>query len=88
MLEEVDVRMAEARKESLDFKRDVIVGAENPTTHRTQADKYIKCTLRAQSVMTQPESLTCWHCGVDTTCFVETTLHKRQCCFADSCKSG
>jgi hypothetical protein len=43
MLEEVDIRMTEARKETHDFKRDIIVGAENPGTGKTMADKFVKC---------------------------------------------
>jgi hypothetical protein len=43
MLEEVDIRMTEARKETHDFKREVIVGAENPNTGKTMADKFVKC---------------------------------------------
>ena len=45
MLEEVDIRMAEARKETHDFKKAVILGAEHPTTGATMADKFVKCAL-------------------------------------------
>jgi hypothetical protein len=43
MLEEVDVRMAESKKETHEFKRDIIIGAENPHTGATMADKFVKC---------------------------------------------
>lgn len=43
MLEEVDVRQAEARKESHDFKRAVVLGAEDPRTKATQADAFVRC---------------------------------------------
>lgn len=43
MLEEVNMRATESKKDTRDFRRDVIVGAENPRTGRTMADKFIKC---------------------------------------------
>lgn len=43
MLEEVNMRMNESKKDTRDFKRDVIIGAENPRTGRTMSDKFIKC---------------------------------------------
>lgn len=38
-MEEVEIRIAETKKDTLDFKRDVIVGAEDPATGKVQADK-------------------------------------------------
>lgn len=43
MLEEVDVRLAESRRETHEFQRAVIVGAEHPRTGCTMADKFVKC---------------------------------------------
>lgn len=51
MLEEVDMRMNESKKDTRDFKRDVIVGAENPRTGRTMSDKFIKCGTTACSIL-------------------------------------
>lgn len=45
MLKEVDYRMAEARAATHEFKRAVIVGAENPRTGATMADKFVKCVF-------------------------------------------
>ena len=49
MLEEVDVRLAETKRETHEFKRAVIVGAENPRTGCTQADKFVKCATPTRS---------------------------------------
>lgn len=43
MLEEVDIRMGEARREAAEFKKEVIVGAEDPRSGATAADKFVKC---------------------------------------------
>jgi hypothetical protein len=48
MLEEVDYRMNEARAATHEFKRAVIVGAENPRTGATMADKFVKCAFPMQ----------------------------------------
>eukprot|EP00891_Asterochloris_glomerata_P003012 jgi/Astpho2/3012/gw1.00051.69.1_t len=42
MLEEVDMRLAESRKDMHDFRRDIIMGAENPRTGKTSAEKMLK----------------------------------------------
>ncbi|KAA6423096.1 MAG: hypothetical protein FRX49_07083 [Trebouxia sp. A1-2] len=42
MLSEVDRRIAETKKDMYEFKRDVIVGAENARTGKTMAEKMIK----------------------------------------------
>ncbi|CAG9465652.1 unnamed protein product [Pedinophyceae sp. YPF-701] len=41
-LDEVDMRMEELRRETYEFKRDVIVGGEDPRTGRTAAEKVVK----------------------------------------------
>jgi len=41
-MEAVDVRIAEAKKETYEFKRDIIVGAENPRTGKTVAEKMLR----------------------------------------------
>ena len=38
VLEETDVRIAELRKEAYEFKRDVVVGAENPRTGKIMVE--------------------------------------------------
>lgn len=42
VLEETDVRIAELKKEAYEFKRDIVVGAENFRTGRTMAEKVIR----------------------------------------------
>eukprot|EP00892_Ulva_mutabilis_P008330 jgi/Ulvmu1/586/UM001_0594.1 len=42
MLEEVNMRANESKRDTRDFKRDVIVGAENPRSGRTMSDKFIR----------------------------------------------
>jgi hypothetical protein len=42
LMEEVDARMAEARRDTFEFKRDVIVGAENALTGKTDSDKVMR----------------------------------------------
>ncbi|KAL3150474.1 hypothetical protein ABBQ32_000298 [Trebouxia sp. C0010 RCD-2024] len=42
MLSEVDRRVAETKKDMYEFKRDVIVGAENMRTGKTMAEKMLK----------------------------------------------
>ena len=39
VLEETDIRIAELKKEAYEFKRDVVVGAENMRTGKTMAEK-------------------------------------------------
>lgn len=42
VLEETDARIAELKKEAYEFKRDIVVGAENPRTGKTMAEKVIR----------------------------------------------
>lgn len=39
LMEEVEIRISETKRDTLDFKRDIILGAEDPKTGKTQADK-------------------------------------------------
>eukprot|EP00744_Colponema_vietnamica_P004653 GILI01006910.1.p1 GENE.GILI01006910.1~~GILI01006910.1.p1 ORF type:complete len:366 (-),score=114.35 GILI01006910.1:82-1146(-) len=41
-LEEADQRIAETKKDIYEFRRDIMVGAENPRTGKTMAEKYIR----------------------------------------------
>jgi chromosome segregation ATPase len=41
-LEEIDLRIAEIKKENFEFKRDIVVGAENPRTGLPMAEKVAK----------------------------------------------
>ena len=41
ILEETDVRIAELKKDAYEFKRDIVVGAENFRTGKTMAEKVI-----------------------------------------------
>lgn len=54
VLEETDVRIAELKKEAYEFKRDVVVGAENFRTGKTMAEKvirYMEEKLRGKDAM-------------------------------------
>ena len=42
VLEETETRIAELKKDAYEFKRDVVVGGENPRTGRTVAEKVCK----------------------------------------------
>ena len=42
VIEETDMRIAELRKEAHEFKRDIVVGAENFRTGATMAEKVLK----------------------------------------------
>jgi acyl dehydratase len=39
VLDETETRIAELKKDAYEFKRDVVVGGENPRTGRTVAEK-------------------------------------------------
>ncbi len=41
-MEEVDMRIAETRKDTYEFKRDIIIGAENARTGKIIAEKMIR----------------------------------------------
>ena len=43
VLEETDLRIAELKKDAYEFKRDIVVGAENMRTGRTMAEKVRAC---------------------------------------------
>ncbi|EFJ49167.1 hypothetical protein VOLCADRAFT_104371 [Volvox carteri f. nagariensis] len=42
LMEEVDMRIAETKKDTYEFKRDIIIGAENPRTGKVVAEKMIR----------------------------------------------
>jgi hypothetical protein len=41
-LEVTDIRIAEIRKEAYEFKRDIVVGAENPRTGKTMSERVVR----------------------------------------------
>ena len=41
-MEETDIRIAELKKDAYEFKRDIVVGAENMRTGKTMAEKVQK----------------------------------------------
>lgn len=54
VLEETDIRIAELKKDAYEFKRDIVVGAENMRTGRTMAEKvirYMEDKLRQRDAM-------------------------------------
>lgn len=56
LMEEVDLRIAEAKKDTYEFKRDIIIGGENPHTGKTSAEKIIKFMedkLKAKEVLVE-----------------------------------
>ncbi|KXZ50957.1 hypothetical protein GPECTOR_14g201 [Gonium pectorale] len=42
LMEEVDMRIAETKKDTYEFKRDIIIGAENPRSGKIVAEKMIR----------------------------------------------
>lgn len=42
LLEETDIRIAEVKRDAYEFRRDIVVGAENPRTGKTMAEKVLK----------------------------------------------
>jgi hypothetical protein len=42
MMEETDLRIAETKKDTYEFKRDIVVGAENFRTGKTVAEKMLR----------------------------------------------
>lgn len=42
LMEEVDMRIAETKKDTYEFKRDIIIAAENPRTGKIVAEKMIR----------------------------------------------
>merc|ERR1712185_487372 len=42
VLEETDIRIAELKKDAYEFKRDIVVGAENMRTGKTVAEKMVR----------------------------------------------
>lgn len=46
LMEEVDMRIAETKKDTYEFKRDIIIGAENPRSGKIVAEKMIKWVAR------------------------------------------
>eukprot|EP00955_Chlamydomonas_euryale_P092817 364743-Chlamydomonas_euryale.AAC.16 len=42
LMEEVDMRIAETKKDTYEFKRDVIIGAENPRTGKIMGEKVLR----------------------------------------------
>ena len=54
VLEETDIRIAELKKDAYEFKRDIVVGAENMRTGKTMAEKvvrYLEDKLRQRDAM-------------------------------------
>ena len=54
VLEETDLRISELKKDAYEFKRDIVVGAENMRTGRTMAEKvvrYMEDKLRQRDAM-------------------------------------
>lgn len=39
LMEETDIRIAELKRSAYEFRRDIVVGAENPRTGKTMAEK-------------------------------------------------
>lgn len=42
LMEETDIRIAEVKRDAHEFRRDIVVGAENPRTGKTVAEKVLK----------------------------------------------
>ncbi len=55
-MEEIDVRIAEIKKDNFEFKRDIVVGGENPRTGKPIGEKVVKCmedSLQRKEAMTE-----------------------------------
>ncbi|CAM9162965.1 unnamed protein product [Chrysoparadoxa australica] len=56
VLEETDIRITELKKDAYEFKRDIVVGAENMRTGKTMGEKvirYMEEKLRQRDAMTE-----------------------------------
>jgi hypothetical protein len=42
LMEETEIRTAEVKRDAYEFRRDIVVGAENPRTGKTMAEKVLK----------------------------------------------
>jgi hypothetical protein len=42
LMEETDIRIAEVKRDAYEFRRDIVVGAEDPRTGKTMAEKVLK----------------------------------------------
>merc|ERR1719356_351714 len=42
LMEETDIRTTEVKRDAYEFRRDIVVGAENPRTGKTMAEKVLK----------------------------------------------
>eukprot|EP00392_Amoebophrya_sp_AT5.2_P009920 g9951.t1 len=42
LMEETDIRIAEVKRDAYEFRRDIVLGAENPRTGKTMAEKVLK----------------------------------------------
>jgi len=42
LMEETEIRTAEVKRDAYEFRRDIVVGAENPQTGKTMAEKVLK----------------------------------------------
>lgn len=56
VLEETDIRIADLKKEAYEFKRDIVVGAENMRTGNTMAEKVRLCFRSARCAKIFPRS--------------------------------
>merc|ERR1719502_1998692 len=54
LTEETDIRTAEVKRDAYEFRRDIVVGAENPRTGKTMAEKVLKYM---EDKLTQKDSL-------------------------------
>jgi len=54
ILEETDLAIAEIKKDAYEFKRDIVVGAENPRSGKVIAERmvrYVEDKLRQKEVL-------------------------------------
>lgn len=56
LMEEVDMRIAETKKDTYEFKRDIIIGAENPRSGKIVAEKMTRCAPTGQA---RPQRAAC-----------------------------
>ncbi|CAD7955336.1 unnamed protein product [Amoebophrya sp. A25] len=54
LMEETDIRIAEVKRDAYEFRRDIVLGAENPRTGKTMAErvlKYLEDKLTAKDML-------------------------------------
>ena len=57
LMEEVDMRITETKKDTYEFKRDIIIGAENGRTGKIAAEKMIRWVCKKNSINVEQKQM-------------------------------